>query len=209
MLSTQFLAVAGIHLFAVMSPGPDFAMVTRNSVIHSRRIGIFTALGIAIGMTVHIAYSLVGIGYVIARSIIAFNAVKYIGAGYLMYIGCKSLMSAKPRASAEPSAEGPKRLGPSSALRMGVLTEITNPKATLFFLALFTQVIDPRTPRLMQMAYGAEMFVVGFAWFVLVALFFSHQSVRSRVGVALRTVEKFFGAALLALGVKVAFSHRQ
>lgn len=91
----QFLTVALVHFLAVVSPGPDFAMVTRNSIIYSRKTGIYTSIGIAVGILVHVAYSLLGIGFIIAKSIVLFNIIKFIGAGYLIYIGYKSFR-AKP-----------------------------------------------------------------------------------------------------------------
>lgn len=96
MFLTQFLTVAVVHLFAVMSPGPDFAVVTKNSLLHSRKTGIYTSLGIALGISVHIAYSLLGIGLVISKSAVLFSIIKYLGAGYLVYIGYLSLR-AKPQ----------------------------------------------------------------------------------------------------------------
>ena len=83
----EFLAVVTIHLLAVMSPGPDFVMISRNSLIYSRRSGIFSALGLACGMAVHASYSLVGIGLIITKSIVLFSILKFVGAAYLLYFG--------------------------------------------------------------------------------------------------------------------------
>lgn len=208
MYLTQFFTVAAVHLFAVMSPGPDFAMVIRNSVIYSRRVGVFTSLGIVLGMTVHIAYSLVGIGYIVAQSIVAFTVLKFIGASYLIYIGCKSFFGKQSIMSQETDAHASAPISAAAAVKIGILTEVTNPKATLFFLALFTQVIDAHTPRLIVMLYGVEMVVVEFIWFGLVALFFSQDIVRAKMHTAQKKIEKVFGAVLIALGIKVALAHR-
>lgn len=83
--------VALIHLLAVISPGPDFIMITRNSLIYSRRTGIYSAIGLGLGILVHVTYSLVGIGLLISKSILLFNTIKYLGAAYLIYIGYKSI----------------------------------------------------------------------------------------------------------------------
>ncbi len=88
---TEFLTVAVIHLLAVISPGPDFAMISRNSLVYSRKTGIYSSLGLALGILVHVSYSLVGIGLIISRSIVIFSAIKFLGAGYLIYIGYKAL----------------------------------------------------------------------------------------------------------------------
>lgn len=206
---TQFLTVALVHFLAVVSPGPDFAMVTRNSIIYSRRTGIYTAIGIAVGIMVHVAYSLFGIGFIIAKSIVLFNVIKFIGAGYLIYIGYKSLRS-KPVSQNETQVVAAKEdISTWSSFKVGFLTNALNPKATLFFLALFTQIIDPATPKLVQFFFGVEMMVITFVWFALVSLFFSNSLIRSRVGKVQHYVERATGAVLIALGIKVALSSQK
>jgi threonine/homoserine/homoserine lactone efflux protein len=88
---SAFLTVAVIHLLAVMSPGPDFILVTKNTLTLSKRSGIYTAMGLGFGILVHTAYSLLGIGLVISKSIVLFNTIKYLGAAYLLYIGWQAL----------------------------------------------------------------------------------------------------------------------
>ncbi|MBI4032232.1 LysE family transporter [Candidatus Berkelbacteria bacterium] len=201
----EFLTVALVHLLAVMSPGPDFALVTRNSLVYSRRTGVYSAVGIALGILVHIAYSLAGIGLVISKSILLFTTIKWIGALYLIWIGWQALKTP----AHDPSRSAVHRqadVAPRRAVTMGFLTNVLNPKATLFFLALFTQVIDPHTPLAIQGLYAAEMFVVTFLWFAIVANAFSHRFIKDRVTRSLHWVERTMGAILIALGLKVAFS---
>jgi len=208
MYLTQFIAVALVHLLAVVSPGPDFVMVTRNSVVYSRTAGIYTAIGIGLGMMVHIAYSLIGIGLLISRSVVLFNVIKYIGAAYLIYIGYKSLR-AKAQSSKDVSLQFTETIPAWKAVKIGVLTEVLNPKATLFFFALFTQVISPSTPKGIQLLYGLEMIVVGWIWFVLVAVFFSNSFIRTKISRIQYRLEKAMGVVLIALGIKVALTtHR-
>lgn len=210
MISSYFfelLTVGGIHLLAVMSPGPDFAMVSRNSLVHSRRTGIYCALGLALGILVHVSYSLIGIGLVIARSVAVFSILKFLGAAYLIYIGIASWRS---KGGAGEAADRKNReLSRGGAIRMGFLTNVSNPKVTLFFLSLFTQVINPKTPLTIQLLYGLEMSGMTFAWFTLVATALSHQAVKNRFAAAQHRVEKVFGAVLIALGVKIAVSDQR
>jgi len=202
----QFITVALIHFLAVVSPGPDFAIVTRNSIIYSRKIGIYTSFGVAIGILVHVAYSLLGIGFIIAKSIILFSVIKFIGAGYLIYIGYKSLR-VKAAVQSESNIESIKReMNPWSSFKTGFFTNALNPKATLFFLALFTQFIDPSTPKIIQFTFGVEMMVITFIWFSIVSLFFSNSIIRSKVGKVQHYVERFTGVVLILLGIKVALS---
>ncbi|MDO8510277.1 MAG: LysE family transporter [bacterium] len=207
MYLAQFLTVALVHFLAVASPGPDFAMVTRNSLVYSRKVAVYTSLGIALGIMVHVAYSLLGIGFIISKSIILFNVIKYLGAAYLIYIGYKSLR-AKPKGMLEgnTSAGPDKPMKPLSAVWIGFLTNVLNPKATLFFLALFTQVINSSTPKSIQLLYGIEMMIATFMWFSLVSIFFSNQLIKSRITRFQHYIERLTGAVLIALGIKVALS---
>lgn len=200
-----FLTVALAHLLAVISPGPDFIMITRNSLIYSRRTGIYSAIGLGLGILVHVTYSLVGIGLIIANSIVLFNIIKFIGAGYLIYIGYKSLTSKSSNTSVIVGNQR-KDLGRLAAIRIGFITNVTNPKATLFFLSLFTLVITPSTPLLIKILMGAEMSIVTSLWFILVAYLTSHHLVKSKLSGIQHFAEKFIGVVLIALGIKVAFS---
>jgi RhtB (resistance to homoserine/threonine) family protein len=205
----QFITVALIHFLALISPGPDFAMVTRNSIIYSRKTGIYTSIGIAVGILVHVAYSLLGMGFVIAQSIVLFNAIKFIGAGYLIYIGYKSLR-AKPSVQTEVDVDAVKKdISLWTSFKIGFLTNALNPKATLFFLAFFTQIIDPATPKIVQFAFGIEMMIITFVWFTLVSLFFSNSLIRRKIGKVQHYVERATGVVLIALGIKVALASRE
>jgi RhtB (resistance to homoserine/threonine) family protein len=207
----ELLIVAGIHLLAVISPGPDFAMVVRNSLVYSRRTGILAAMGLGLGIMLHVTYSLLGIGLIISQSILLFNVIKLMGAAYLIYIGVKSLLTRCARSEDEAATVdgSQKDINRLAAVRLGFLTNALNPKATLFFLALFTQVISPSTPLSMKLIYGAEMSVVTFVWFALVATALTHKRVSSGLTGVKHYIERAFGAVLIALGIKVALGTRQ
>ncbi len=88
---SEFLTVALVHLLAVASPGPDFAVVVRQSVSRGRVAGSWTAFGVGTAILLHVAYSLLGIGLIVSQSIVLFNLFKWLAAGYLIYIGLKAL----------------------------------------------------------------------------------------------------------------------
>ncbi|TRX74213.1 LysE family translocator [Pseudomonas mangiferae] len=202
---TEFLTVALIHLLAVASPGPDFAVVVRESVAHGSRAGRWTAVGVGCGIFVHVTYSLLGIGLIVSQSLWLFNALKWLAAAYLLYIGIKALR-ARPAAPAE-LADGP---APARSLRgaftSGFVTNGLNPKATLFFLSLFTVVIDPHTPLLVQAGYGVYLAVATGAWFCLVAALFSQHRVRAGFARLGHWFDRLMGAVLVGLGIKLAFT---
>lgn len=199
------LTVALAHFLAVISPGPDFIMITRNSLIYSRKTGIYSAIGLGLGILVHVIYSLVGIGFIIAQSVVLFNIIKFLGAGYLIYIGYKSLTSKSSNINV--SAENhQKDISKWAAVRMGFITNVTNPKATLFFLSLFTLIVTPTTPMFIKILMGAEMSIVTSLWFMFVAYIASHSLIKSRISGVQHFAEKFIGVVLIALGIKLALS---
>ena len=147
MYFTEFLTVALIHLLAVASPGPDFAVVVRESVTHGRRAGTWTALGVGCAIFLHVGYSLLGIGLIVSQSIVLFNALKWLAAAYLLYIGYKALRAqpAKPAADDLHKEAGVRTA--RGAFTSGFVTNGLNPKATLFFLSLFCLLYTSPSPR--------------------------------------------------------------
>ncbi len=139
----ELLLVAGIHLLAVISPGPDFAMICKNSLVYSRRTGVYSALGLGLGIVVHVSASLLGIGFLISTSVFLYTLVKYLGAGYLIYIGIGALRARPRSVETDEERKHTKDLKGGQAIATGFLTNVLNPKAILFFLAFFTPVISP------------------------------------------------------------------
>ena len=202
---TELLAVVAITFFAVISPGPDFAMVSRNSLLLSRRTGVLTALGIAAGVCIHVSYSLLGVGLLIQQSLWLFNLIKLAGAAYLIFLGIK-MLRAQP-ATGEEMASQP-ALSSLGALRTGFLTNVLNPKTTIFIVSLFMQVVQPQTPLAVQLGYGAFIVLAHALWFSAVALFFSSASVRSRLLAVRHWIDRIFGGLLVGFGMLLALTQQ-
>ncbi|MBM7344690.1 LysE family translocator [Pantoea coffeiphila] len=198
---TELIAVITITLLAVISPGPDFAMVTRNSLMLSRRAGVLTALGIGLGVLVHVTYTLVGVGLLIQQSLWLFNTIRLVGAVWLVYLGVKMLRS---RAGGAPVDRRVLPLSDAAALRTGFLTNVLNPKTTIFIVSLFMQVVGPETPLAVQIGYGAFISVAHMAWFSLVALGFSAGAVRDRLLAVRHWIDRAFGGLLVVFGLLLA-----
>lgn len=128
LIMIELITVATITVLAVISPGADFAMVTRNSMVLSRRAGVLTAVGIALGVLIHVAYSMAGIGLLISRSILLFSLIKFAGAAYLIYLGV-TMMRAKKVDPSEAQPE-PAALSDFDALKTGFFANALNPKAS-------------------------------------------------------------------------------
>ena len=91
----EFLTVSAAHLLAVASPGPDFAIVLRQSLAHGRRVAVWTSIGIGSGISLHIAYSLLGMALLLRGSATAFGMLQYAGAAYLTWLGVQALRDRK------------------------------------------------------------------------------------------------------------------
>ncbi|WP_416773426.1 LysE family translocator [Pseudomonas sp. RHF3.3-3] len=206
MYLTEFLTVALIHLLAVASPGPDFAVVVRESVTHGRRAGTWTALGVGSAIFLHVGYSLLGIGLIVSQSIVLFNVLKWLAAAYLLYIGFKALRARPAAAATEALAREAGERTARGAYVAGFVTNGLNPKATLFFLSLFTVVINPHTPLAIQAGYGVYLAAATALWFCLVARLFSQPRVRAGFARMGHWFDRTMGAVLIAIGVKLAFS---
>lgn len=200
----EWFTVITITTLAVISPGPDFAMVSRNALMLSRRAGVLTALGIGLGVWVHVAYTLLGVGLLMQQSLLLFNGVKLLGALYLIYLGIQMLRS-KPGAPASSNAEPPP-LSDWVALRTGFLTNALNPKTTVFVVSLFMQVVTPDTHLGVQLSYGTFISMAHVLWFALVACCFSAPAVRQRLLALRHWIDRVFGAVLVSLGLALAVS---
>ncbi|MDD7972894.1 LysE family translocator [Roseinatronobacter alkalisoli] len=195
----ELLAV--ITIFAVISPGPDFAMVSRNSLSLSHRAGILTALGIGLGVLVHVSYTLLGIGVLIRESPGLFNIMKLVGAAYLVSLGAKMLFSSKVEG---PVATNEKTLSDLGALRIGFLTNVLNPKTTIFIVSLFMQVIQVDTPLATRIAYGLFISLAHVVWFSAVSLFFGAPRIQKRIFGVRHWIDRTFGVLLVGFGIALA-----
>lgn len=201
----QFFSIGLLVLLTAMLPGPDVALVIRNTVLHTRRAGLFTSLGIASGVLVHLSYCILGLAIVISESVILFNIIKYIGAIYLVYIGIQSILTKHPDAKGFTAQSSKKNsLSDVKALKQGFLCNVLNPKATLFFLALFTAIIKPNTGLTWELIYGLEIFCIVLAWFCGLTFLLSHPRVLQFLSKIEKYLTKIVGVFLIGFGVALA-----
>lgn len=196
-----FAILTVVHLLAAASPGPDFAYVTRQSLVHGRRAGLLASLGIALGLSIHIVYSAAGLAAVIAHSAHWMTVIKILGGAYLLFLGIQGLRS---RASGDmPTSVQPMSASPLRQVAGGFLCNALNPKAPIYFLALFTVVLSPDLPWPTLVLYGAWIMVLQWLWFSLLAMLFAHRLVRDRLLAVRHWIDRAFGIAMIALGLRV------
>ncbi|MEV7567837.1 MULTISPECIES: LysE family translocator [Streptomyces] len=199
----QLIAVAVITILAVISPGADFAMTVRNSYLYGRTAGVLAAVGISLGVLVHVTYTMLGVGLLVTRTPMLFTAMKLIGAAYLVYIGYKTFVT---KAQVDIDLSSDAGLSKAGALRTGFLTNALNPKTMLFVLSTYTQVVSADTPVFQQVGYGLFMSLAHLVWFALAAVLFSNQSLRTRLLQRQSVLNKVIGTVLVGLGMVLALT---
>ena len=206
---TQTLwAFLGISVLVIATPGPDTALTVRNTLLGGRRGGGFTAAGVAAGQTVLALASSAGLVALLVASEPVFVAVKWLGAAYLVWLGAHSIWSAW-RGRVAPMAAGASaqpRLSRAAAFRQGLLSDLGNPKMAIFFSSLLPQFSAARFGSLACL--GLVFSAMTLAWLLAYAVAISLAGDFVRRHAIWRTVEAFTGAALVALGLKLASEQR-
>lgn len=200
-----FTTVTVAHLLAVASPGPDFAIVVRQSLAYGRAAGVWTAAGIGSGIFFHVGYGLFGLSWLTTRYPQSLNVLAAAGGCFLLWMGAQA-------ARAQPLPEMAEQLPPpqpgdhAKHFGVGVLTNVLNGKAMLYFVALFTAVVTGPTSTLMKIVLGLWIPLLTFGWFTFVALMLGHASARQRLRHVAHWIDRAMGAVLFALGAGILFS---
>jgi threonine/homoserine/homoserine lactone efflux protein len=193
---SQLLAFAGVALVLSVTPGPDMALVLRNTVRDGRGAGFRTVAGIAVGLLGWATASAVGVAAVLAASATVFTALKLAGAAYLVYLGVQSLRSLR-RTREHVAAPRP----PGSPFRQGLVTNLLNPKLAVLFTTLLPQFISHDDPAAKPALLAALFIAIGLTWLVsyvfMIGLIARSTAFR-------RAMEAVTGVVLIALGVRLA-----
>ena len=195
-----FLAVA---LVVVVTPGPDMALVLRNTLAGGRIAGLATSAGTCSGLVVHASAAALGLSALLLASSRAFTVVKLIGAGYLVFLGLRTFLRAGRK---EHGGDAVVSVRPWAAFRQGVMTNVLNPKVALFFVSLLPQFVHAGEGFVWRLLLLAGLFIaMGLVW--LTAYTFALHSVGRylRRGSIRTAIERVTGAALVALGMRLAF----
>ena len=197
-----FATVTVAHLLAVASPGPDFAIVVRQSLACGRGAGVWTAAGIGSGIFFHVGYGLFGLTWLTQRWPQALNLLAATGALFLAYLGVQALRSQPLPEAAEdlPAAQPGAR---AKFFGIGLLTNLLNAKAVLYFVALFTAVVTGATSAFMKVVLGLWIPLLTFGWFAFVALMLGNAAARRRLRHVAHWIDRAMGVLLLALGAAI------
>lgn len=228
-----FLLITSVHLLAAASPGPDFVLVSQQTLAKGRRTGLICSLGVTLGLAVHILYSVLGLATVIAHSQPLLTAIKWLGGGYLMYLGWQGI-GAKPKKSVNlvnsaeliNSATNVSQTAPTgqtlpsntnsatnsdstfAILRRGFFCNVFNPKAPVYFVAIFTLVLSPGIPLWQLSIYGVWMMILQMAWFSTVVMLLSIPTIHRRFQRVEHWIDRVLGAAMIVLGLNLILRSR-
>jgi len=198
----ELIAVITITILAVISPGADFAMVTRNSYLYGRSAGLLSSLGISLGVQVHVMYTMLGVGLLIAHSPLLFGFVKIVGAAYLVYIGYKTFVAPT---NMEIDLTNNDMQSNFMSFRTGFFTNALNPKTMLFVISVYTQLVSSDTSISVLIGYGLFMSLAHLIWFGFIALFFSNIALRKLMVSGQSVLNKVIGSILIGLGMALVF----
>ncbi|MBA6290133.1 LysE family translocator [Colwellia sp. MB3u-4] len=198
----EIIAVSTIAIFMAMLPGADFVLVTRTSIYNGRLAGLYMSLGMCLSVCIHASYSIAGLVVVIASSAWLFSAIKYLGAAYLIYIAWQLLTTPEPLHNDQKHQTAD--ISAFIALRRGFTCNILNPKTSIFFLSIFTQVVSVDTPLIMQISYGLIIMLAHFIWYSGVALLLSHTSILPRFNRQKQKIDKVAGFILMLIAIKLS-----
>lgn len=207
-LAQGLIIVTTVHLLAAAAPGPDFILVSQQTLSNGNRAGLLCSLGIALGLSVHILYSSLGLAALIANSSSALWSIKLLGGCYLIYLGISGL---RARAGNHQTVQLTTATE-SSALKtigLGFLCNALNPKAPIYFVSLFTIVLSQDTPAQHLLIYGLWMMVLQLAWFSFLTLLLSRPLVTSKFQRMGHWIDRVAGGAMLILGLKVLATRTQ
>ena len=195
----EFFTVAILHLFAVASPGPDFVLVTRQSLRYNRRVAIWTSLGIGAGILFHSLLAITGLVLLITSNELFSTILKIIGSFYLLYLGVHSILGSKGLGNVEQQNTNTDKF---NGFLAGLITNVTNIKAILFFITVFSVVISTGNT-LYLLLYGAYMALATFVWFSIISYVFTSEGFKDKFSSFLGLFEKIIGFVLILLSLQI------
>ncbi|MEH7074250.1 LysE family translocator [Neobacillus drentensis] len=203
----NFYAFVMLCVFLVILPGPDTAMVTKNTISVGKLGGLKSALGTCCALCIHTSAAVFGLSAIIMRSALLFSIFKYVGAVYLLYMGVKALWSLKNKdetaASIEMNTE--KQLRSPACFKQGFLTNLLNPKVAVFFLTFLPQFVEPGSHTFFPfLILGITYIVLTAVWFLLYVSLIHRISAFMKKPKTKKVIEGITGTILIGFGIKLA-----
>ncbi|WP_334020070.1 LysE family translocator [Alteromonas sp. S015] len=165
----EIVSYAVLGLLIVVSPGPDFILVLKNSLCSGRKAGLMTGIGIGLGICIHVSYSILGISHILSHNEAIFSLVKYAGSAYLFYLGLSGLLNSK--LTIDIKNEKPVNSSTKKCFAQGFLCNALNPKTMLFFLSVFSQLVSPESENNLMFVLMCGLYITSLhiIWFCFLA----------------------------------------
>ncbi|MGH2862142.1 MAG: LysE family translocator [Solirubrobacteraceae bacterium] len=201
----HLLVYVGVVVAIVLLPGPDTAVVTKNALIHGREAALGSAVGTNVGVSVWTLATALGVAAILRSSATVYDALKLIGALYLVWIGVRTLWDSRRTRGHGAGAGTARVIDGRGGFRQGFVTDLANPKVGIFFTSLLPQFVSPHGSALLQMLIlGAIYIALSLAWmcgYALAAVRLSHVLSRARVKAR---IDRFSGLVLVGVGIRLA-----
>jgi threonine/homoserine/homoserine lactone efflux protein len=207
---TTLLQIAAVYSLALISPGPNFFMVTQLSLAGRRGLGVASAFGVGVGSTMWAALAMLGFATVLQRIDWIYNGVRVAGALYLVWFGIKLLRSGVRRDAASiaravtQALPRPERRDYVRTWRAGLFTCLTNPKSCVFWTSVFAAIFPAHPPLWFYGVALATVATMSFGWHCSIAFLFADDRTQRGYRRVRRPIDAFCGAALVGLGLKLA-----
>ncbi|MDV6254201.1 LysE family translocator [Vibrio sp. EA2] len=184
--STILITLASIHFIALMSPGPDFALVVQNATRHGRQTGLYIALGLSVGILLHSLFSLTGVSYIVHQHPMLYSVLQLLGGSYLFYLGIGALRAVIAMIR-QPASDQPNQTNnlvinnKCQAFTKGFATNILNPKALVFFISLMSSLVPAGMSVSGKGIALVILFGLSLLWFSSLAWMLSTQRLQRRL----------------------------
>jgi threonine/homoserine/homoserine lactone efflux protein len=202
MTLTAFIAVSLLHLMAAISPGPAVLMSARTGVTEGLRTGMFLAMGIGAGGVIWASAALFGLALVFQAAPALLWALKIVGGLYLIHMAWGMWQGADQPLNMAETGRPPRSA--LSAFRLGLITQLANPKPAVLFSAIFIGTVPQSTPAWVIIALLAVVFLNETVWNTLVARIFSFNRSKAAYISLKSIIDRSFGGLLALLGLKIA-----
>lgn len=200
---TPIVSLVIIQILGLVSPGPNFAITVRNSLLYSRRTGIITALGISFGDMIQVMIVVLGLGLVILETKWLYEFIRFGGAFYLIYLGICSFRAKNKFQHDIGNLKPTKDISAMKALRSGFTVNMLNPTVLVYFLSIFTAFLSPTAPTELLWLYIAIISGSTLIWYCGLAYCLSHQNFRRHFNELSHWIEFIAGAIFITLGARI------
>ncbi|MFE8064786.1 LysE family translocator [Priestia aryabhattai] len=190
-------------VFLIILPGPDTAIMTKNTLTVGKQGGFKTMIGICCALSIHTLTAIVGLSAIIAKSALLFSIFKYIGAVYLLYLGIKSLWTLRNQETTETVVKI--KYKNTSSFKQGFLTNLLNPKIAVFFLTFLPQFVNPGSHTFMPfLILGMTYIVLTIVWYLFYIYLLNQISAFMKKPKTQKVIEGITGTILIGFGIKLA-----